>query len=377
MTSVQAHEVNEGGGTSLRPGSVAIDLRVVGTGLASSLGTARQACAAARAGLSRPLSLVDRPRFDRAGSPDPITAHVITEMGEGFQGLGRLVVLAQRAVADLKRCLSIHSGRVGLFLVLPDRRLLGIDPDAPEAVVPDQVVEDEFMIAIARAVASSLEIKLAHVERIDLGAIGTFSALSQAEAAITSGSIDLAVVGAIDSLVDGEALEWLARARRLKSSERSDGLFPGEGAAFVAFAAPAAEAAGSYHIAYQVEPEPAHAAWRKHGGRGWLPLLGAVLSDVPTSDPLRVLSDANGEAFRFVHLGAVRTHLGRLGRVVAAEDMPATRFGDTGSCAPLLALLLFLHGQERGVGKGEVGLILCAADLGGRAAASIRFRGRE
>lgn len=339
--------------------SVDAAFTVLGVGLSSSLGGARQACAAARARLTRPRLIGDPPRFDHEGNPDPVTVHLVDEVGEGFQGTGRLVVLAQRAAADLRCRAPALQGRIGLFLVTADDRGLeeAAGGDPADGLPP---VDRE---ALAHGLVQALGVPVGSVEHIALGSSGCTAALARAGAMLADGRIDLAILGAVDSLVDHASLRWLTAVDRLKGVRRTDGLVPGEAAVLVALGR-RGDGGDVFRFLGEAELEPPRPAWR--APQAPRPdCVRTALANVATETPLWLFPDINGERFRFAQLGAVSTLLARQGRRVVAEDAPAAAFGDTGACAAMLALLLVLHGHARGNARAGTGLIICASDTGG------------
>jgi len=354
---------------------VSLTLAVHGVGLSSSLGGAAQACAAARARLSRSRPLLDPPRFDAEGNPDPIVAHIVPEVGDGFQGTGRLVMLAQRAAADLRRNLPDLGARVGLFLVTSDYRLRDSEAIAAGALTSEDSDDGPDHAAIARAIVQTLGVPMITTEHVVQGPIGLGEALSRAGEALARRTIDLAIIGAIDSLVDEASIDWLTAAGRLKSARHSDGVMPGEAAAFVALAREG-DAGKTYAFTIHAQVESPRPAWRSPAPRAVPDGLRAVLVDVAGQTPLWLFSDLNGEPFRFAQLAAARTFLAQQGRLVTAEETPAAAFGDTGACSGFLALLFFLHGHARGSAKAESGLMICASDTGGRMSLLMQRIGR-
>lgn len=354
---------------------MSLTLTVQGVGLSSSLGGAAQACAAARARLSRAKPLPDPPRFDVAGNPDPIVAHSVPEVGDGFQGTGRLVMLARRAAADLRLNLPDLGARVGLFLVTSDYRLRDSEAIAAGELTSNDSEAGPDLAAIARAIVQALGVPMIVTEHVVQGSIGLGEALSRAGDALAQQTIDLAIIGAVDSLVDEASIDWLTAAGRLKSARHSDGVMPGEAAAFVALAREG-DVGKTYAFAIHAQTEAARAAWRSPAPRASSDGLRAALADGAAQTPLWLFSDLNGEPFRFSILAAARTFLAQRGMIVSAEEAPAAAFGDTGACSGFLAVLLFLHGHARGSAKAESGLMLCAGDTGGRMTLRIQRIGR-
>src|SRR4051812_18064730 len=98
---------------------------ITSVGLCSSLGGAVQACAAARAGISRPsdveLTAFDRDKEDAV----PITGHPVPGL-TSFRGKGRLIGLAEQAITDLVlRTPGLQAATdIGFHLCLTDQERL-------------------------------------------------------------------------------------------------------------------------------------------------------------------------------------------------------------------------------------------------------------
>src|SRR5688572_32863799 len=91
------------------------------------------ACAAARAGLSRASELPFQVIDEETGEPTSVVGFEMSGMTDGFEGAGRLTRILQLALADLRRGLvspdPTAGGRCSWLVALPDR-LLGADHEA-------------------------------------------------------------------------------------------------------------------------------------------------------------------------------------------------------------------------------------------------------
>ncbi len=191
--------------------------RVLAFGACTPLGfSAAASFAAMRAGL---VAFTQGPAFGSSGEPIKVSA---LPGGDSAPGQGaRLEALALGALADLDPRASLaQARRVGLFLGLPDA------PDCPEEAASD------LLQTLSLALESAASVRLTTARRHGRGRSAFFFALRDAMAALDAGDCDAAVVGAVDSLCSPAGLERLDGEHRLLGAVSSDGVIPGEAAAF-------------------------------------------------------------------------------------------------------------------------------------------------
>jgi 3-oxoacyl-[acyl-carrier-protein] synthase-1 len=137
-----------------------------------------------------------------------------------------MVALTRQALVGVRPLLeSLPSGRVPLYLGLP------------EAGLGAQVAQEALVAAIHDETEGRLEVVQAH----ESGRAAFFEALASAQKDLHSGRAGaLALVGAVDSLVDAASLETHVGARLHLGRRNPDGRIPGEAAGFVALARPGA-----------------------------------------------------------------------------------------------------------------------------------------
>ena len=206
-------------------------VKVSAMGMVSALGhDVVSACAAARAGMSRAVELEGpAPQLDPQGELDPLRGHAVRESTFGFQGLGRLEALLHPALDDLAARLPAGEAPDGLYLAFGDRERYG------DGAFGGITNED-----LGRALTEVV------VARLGLGrGAGGDRSRSQrtARASPACSSAPWTIwprprcgarwSGVVDSLVDEEAVDWLLRVNRLKTSLQPVGLSPGEAAAFL------------------------------------------------------------------------------------------------------------------------------------------------
>ena len=205
---------------------------VTGLGVVSSLGLEwRRACAAARAGVTRPATL---------GFPvvDPDTADVEETFGHplplgtrGFEGTGRLLRIAQLAYRDFSRSVdlaSLDASRCGFLVALPgsarstsSMAIEGVDEEngyVNPRVTPDlsHPGPDEWLAHLGRV--TRFEACEKRGEVVHAGHAGLAVALEKAIDRLQSRQWCACVIAAIDSLVEPATLQWLNDHGRLKCS---------------------------------------------------------------------------------------------------------------------------------------------------------------
>ena len=99
------------------------------------------ACAAARAGLSRARELSFVVVDEETGEPAGVTGHPIAGLSDGFQGPGRVARVLQLALADIKRNLPTpdpSSDRSGWIMALPGWLAAGEEAAPPSSALRQQ-----------------------------------------------------------------------------------------------------------------------------------------------------------------------------------------------------------------------------------------------
>ncbi|NVJ10649.1 3-oxoacyl-ACP synthase [Myxococcus sp. AM001] len=219
--------------------------QVVGLGLCTPVGTsAHMTLASLRAGLVR---FVETEVLDAVA--EPVRASRLSLLDVSLTRTERMVALAGQALAGVRPLLdALPPGRVPLYLGLP------------EAGLGAGVAQEALVAALLAETAGRLELVQVHAA----GRAAFFEALASAQKDLHSDRAPaLALVGAVDSLVDSASLRTLAEARLHLGRRNPDGRIPGEAAGFVALARPGAlkplklEASGVLlGTALAVEPRP-------------------------------------------------------------------------------------------------------------------------
>ncbi len=219
--------------------------QVVGMGLCTPVGTSTHlTLASLRAGLVR---FAETEELDEVA--EPVRASRLSLLDAALSRTERMVALARQALAGVRPLLdALPPGRVPLYLGLPEPGL-------------GARVEEEALVS---ALLAETEGRLDVVQIHAAGRAAFFEALASAQKDLRAGrASSLALVGAVDSLTDGDSLKALVDVRLNLGRRNPDGRIPGEAAGFVALARPAAhkslklEATGTLlGTALAVEPKP-------------------------------------------------------------------------------------------------------------------------
>lgn len=346
---------------------------ITGLGANTSLGGASGACAAIRAGVSRPAPL-DAVAFDPAEGEVPVVGHPVRPV-DGFRAEARLLSLAIPAVRELAGGAPLPSGRLALCVALPDLAARCEAAGAPPS--PDLGLVARLVQLTGVAVPPALRFEFR------AGPSGVAQALGAALALLAEARASACIVGGVDSLCDPAALEALAAERRLKMATQPVGLQPGEAAAF-AVVEPAAAArrrnaralASLTGVAVVDRPPRAGAP---ADGRG---LLAAIQRLVAASGPLPAggtwfAVDRNGETERASDWAYCQHHLAaHLSGVLPAREWDvAESVGDTGAASAALAVQAVVRSFVRGYAPARCAVILSSGD--GERRAALRIEGGD
>ncbi|HET8542767.1 MAG TPA: hypothetical protein VFL83_23030 [Anaeromyxobacter sp.] len=298
---------------------------------------AAQTFTSVRAGLrrmqERPGLYACRPAKPALEQPAPLVASAITHLDARARREGRpaewLAFLAAQAFRDLERRARLSpadGARLGVFLALPARPGLGAEQRDELAY--------HFHNHAERDLLPAFEVSFG-------GHAAALAAAERAAAAVSSGRLGAAAVGAADSWLFRPWLEAADADWRLLCPRNPDGFQPGEAAAFFLLE-PAADAArrGAAPLAHL----GGSAAARRDASKG-LPDAGAALASAvgellrPGAGPVFVC-DLNGEARRAKEWALA---VGRLGRRLEggfAVEHPASVLGDVGAAAGAVQVAL-------------------------------------
>ncbi|QRK12591.1 hypothetical protein JQX13_22715 [Archangium violaceum] len=368
----------------LPPGHVAM----TGLGMTSSLGLNVVAgCAAARAGVTR-LSHLEIEESDvKTLESVPLKGHTVRGFTDGFEGVGRLLRLADAALGDMleySRLKPEEAGRLGFFLCLPGelyarmrsesvRTLEGMTPTLAQALEEEDALErKQAREAMERRLLPELltlhGLTVPPAARACFpGGAATFAlALARAADLLRTRELERCVVGGVDSLVYGAALEDVYELGLVHTPESAVGFFPGEAAAFVllerADAARAREArveAWLGNVALEAEPF--------HRFSGEVP-LGAALQRAAAAccngqQVGLVVANLNGDEWRARDFGTALLAMKEAGLPTEAPRWyPPASFGEVGAATGAVSTCMLVRAFARGHAGSPHALVLLLAD---------------
>lgn len=338
--------------------------------MASSLGGVVQACAALRAGITRPRPIPQMPvvsAYDQA--PVPLTGHPVHGLTEGYPVGTRWIRLMVEAFSDFagqpgapSRTQALFWERCEVVVVLPIVRHQRFQMEEMEC-------EESLRSGVIAPLVRLLELPLAAeaVTLIEAGHAGTAAALVRARERILAGETDAAVILAVDSYLDGLSLEWLASSGRLKCDGRPCGLAPGEAAVCLLIESAAAAAARAapvaariMGVAHRVGSGDERSAAAE--GRRVTDAVTTALDATGSTSAGLLITDHNGEIWRsevmaLALLSLHQRHLVDNDRMV----MPASSLGDTGAASGAIGLCIAAHAFWR---QPQLGATVTVVSLG-------------
>ena len=150
----------------------------------------------------------------------PLRAARVDAIPPSARGRGRLALLARLAVENIDRNVAapLPWGQMPFLLCTRDVEMPGA---RISSILGGLTAPNGAPLSNGRSV---------HVAH---GQISAFVALEQARKMLRERGVEACLIMAIDSLIDARALAWLDSQMRLRTSEVTDGLIPGEGASIL------------------------------------------------------------------------------------------------------------------------------------------------
>ena len=365
-----------------------IDVAITGMGAVTSVGLdAVTTCASIRAGLSRPQAIDEHPVLDlEEQAPVGVTGHPVPLLTRGFCGVGRWLQMAAVALEDLAHSASLPSpedvrfwSATACYVVVP---VLDVPRFLPDPGCGSSTALMSSLVHPLRArVAPFCSLARAMVR--PRGRVGVLEAVQRAAEHFRQRECERVVVLAVDSLVDGPSLAWLAEHDRLKHDDNPVGLSPGEGAVALLLEAPwTAEAREAPQlglvraVATGEEPADVVTSGRRQGEQ----LARAVEAVLVTGGgrlpyAAEVGTDLNGEAWRAEEYGHARVRVPRSTWDGEREELPAASVGDLGTAISALQVALACRSLTRGYASTDRVLVTTSDEYGHVGAAMI-WKGR-
>ncbi len=350
-------------------------VQVTRLGLVTSLGNdAPTCCAAARAGLTRIGPLEAYPVTDPEGEATPLLVHAAPVGVQGFEGDARLLQLLAMALREgLDAGPNLSSGKTRAYLALPEAGRWRSDGEKSASPMQDGLPDSKaratwLWTGTERLLGDSRPPPLRHVEAG--GHTAFHRVLAQAIRDLRSKTVDVAVVAAVDSLLDPEGLALLEAAGRLKTPNDPAGLQPGEAAGCVVLRrqgdAPSATPLVTLRaLAFAREPQtdPSRGA---PTGLGIAQALHEAARHLNFTRllPLWAACDHNGEPWRAMDWGSALVHIGDRQTLELRGDtlLPAAAVGDTGAASGLVALCMAAQAFVRGYAPAPAAALVSCAD---------------
>ncbi len=342
--------------------------------MVSSLGlNAFQSCAASRAGIKKLTELDYCVEVPQDFEMVPVIGHSLREFSSGFSELGRLVRIGSMALRDLIMnfefeeslfeesaiIVNLSSGWHIKYiedLSASQQKDNNENKDDGENLSIDEQVQwykAEIIPRMLKAANLTGKPKIQMVQFEDQP--GLISALSNAKKLLETNSVKYVIVGGIDALTDYSYLDALDELELLKTPARSEGIIPGEGAAFLLVKAvendhhkkdkPLAFLKGSSLVRgtdhrFSNAPQSGQEL-----SKTILESLGEEIGACKT-----IVSHLNGDEEKSKDWGAA---LVRTGSTLKVEEilLPAESFGETGAAygfmASCFAAFIFMKGCQR------------------------------
>jgi 3-oxoacyl-[acyl-carrier-protein] synthase-1 len=263
---------------------------------------------------------------------------------------------------------GVNIDKTQLHIALPENTREGLD---------DRLTEMLGLRVAQNCPMSGIEERSHYYEE---GRAGVFLALGNAMTALENQEAQWIIIGGVDSLVEPDTLKFLHTKNRLKTDDNSDGLVPGEGAAFLLLETL------DMAIARQAQPmalieapsiaQEENLVWSDSPsiGEGLSQAISATferLHDKGTQTAI-VLGDINGESYYGKEFGTI---VPRVFKGVQFEWVlwtPASFVGDTGAAASAIATAVGTRALQKGYARTKNIALWGASDDGLRGAAYLR-----
>ncbi len=363
---------------------------ITAIGMATPLGTAETACAAARAGLNGFHALEGFESFDsEAGESVSIQGSAIGGALKGFAGPGRIASLVEIALKDLAD--KVEGGfsfeQIPTVIVVSNeyywreahwQELSPSGESLPFDV--DEVLDSEILnrrqIMVEKTLPTAINLSGVSLNK-ELLSIVTgnqaqlFAVLQYVEQNMLAGNMESCVVGAVDSLTDQRTLENALSLQLVQTAENPVGFIPGEAACFILFERfDSAKQRGANILGAVLRSEFQQEEAHRFSD---VPITGALLAEVIlkalVTDENRVsevgdmIGNINGDIWRAKEFGGALTRLPDYVRNLPLW-LPNRYFGETGVVSSAIALGYGLHRFSRNCSNGENTLVWASGDDG-------------
>jgi len=301
---------------------------------------------------------------------DPVRGAMDGKLDPAVKGWQRLVLLATSPLLEVGAKLATTASwpyPVEVVLVLPEPRP-GWAPTDAERVV---------------GALGSLTVPRIGPLRVRMGAQGHAGVLAELHSAaqrIAAGSLDLCIVGGVDSYFEPDTILWLQRNGQLAMEDIPIGFSPGEAAGFLALASPdalrvlraspLATIVGA-HTAQELRLIKTDAI---NLGKGLTAAVAGASAGLPAGVET-IYCDINGERYRSEEWGFVTLALPHVCCDPSKYELPSAAWGDVGAASGALFTMLAVAGWQRRHAVGPYALLWAGSEAGLRAAVVLQRAG--
>lgn len=385
---------------------------ITGMGMVTSLGLDFvNGCAAARAGLIR-LNNLNVLNFigDELWGGEPVTAHMVPNIAEGFSGFAKVLLLGRHALNDLfarRKMSDVELNRTGIYINLSDQYFLDAhvafenlerenlfrdfsyeerkraeDDFHEDQALPSIRWKEECRNLIPRLLEScDLALKPPHQSIFFGNHVGIISAIQNGIKNIRLGKFDRCIVGGIDCCTEPRFLVSAAAAGVLKTTTNPIGFIPGEAAGFILLEkiedakARGIEAASLLGSLTTSIDKTNRLSDHPPNGIALALSIDTVLSalNYPTQEVGLVIGDLNGDSYRAMDWGHAMVRLeSKYGIGDLPLWLPAMAFGETGAATGALSICTGTWALKRKYAPKGAILVWLSSDNGARAAACLQ-----
>lgn len=271
----------------------------------------------------------------------------------------------------------VNMGSRGLREVLPANSTssrLGLVLSLSESFRECSGVEVVSALEFVSRLESRLQLRFARKSAMEEGGGGSIRALAYAHEMLSSGDVDLCVVGGVDSLLNARDLSRLQKSHRLHEAENPDGFIAGEGAAFVLVSRAADRNALAEILGVGSATESNSVVSSRYSqGAGLVAAMRQAVhdSDLTEADVCFRVSNSNAEHYAAWEASIAVPRFYRSRRERLPVWYAAASVGDTGAASGALAVVVAALAIAGGYAPGPYGMCEAASEQGLRAASLI------
>lgn len=346
---------------------LASPLYICGAGAVTAAGlNASQTIAAIRASLSAYDEYIVNEPFGAVQTVSRIPAHHLLRRTHGEW----LVNMAARALEEALASGDVDAGSTCILLAPPE--------DFRDHPAFADISRRDFLDKVIGATGREFH---PSSRAIDGGAAAALGLLSRISELFALGDVSQILLGGVDSLVNDKDIARLEAAGRLRSDANSDGMIPGEGAAFVRIANPAKGLPGiplaQIHGVGMSNESDSVLSERFSQGHAMLAALREALEGARPTEPdiIFIVRNSNGERYDGWEQMIAQPRFYRTRREMLPTAYPAMTVGDVGSASGALALMVTADSLAKGYAPGPVAMVEVASEGGFRAAALVSRAG--